>query len=184
MPRRSGSGDDEDPAGTRMWVQSETSVAEDDTVFRYVEIQTTGLTRNLLYKGNRTSLGEPVALATRDETAELPDEWPHDLDVMLAGRVTNGTAGRLGRSQYAGVKDLLFALNESASIGEHNARLTLRQRMIMPATAAQPRSLGVDDEGRPAARAEVQLDDVYLVDSDDELGTGAGDPAKGPRVLL
>jgi hypothetical protein len=173
-------GDDEDPAGTRMWVQSETSVAEDDTVFRYVEIQTTGLTRNLLYKGNRTSLGEPVALATRDETAELPDEWPHDLDVMLAGRVTNGTAGRLGRSQYAGVKDLLFALNESASIGEHNARLTLRQRMIMPATAAQPRSLGVDDEGRPAARAEVQLDDVYLVDSDDELGTG---PATQPKVL-
>jgi hypothetical protein len=136
-------GDSSDPEGQLAWLQQST-VRDDGTVYRYVEIQTGGLTRNLLYQGTRTTLGNRQPLTAHAQTADLPDEWPHALEaqsktgrpvpVMLAGRVTNGgTATRLGRSQYAGVRWLLYELNKVRSVGSRNVELTMQKRAVLNA---------------------------------------------------
>ncbi len=175
-------GDDADPAQQLVW-QAQAGIGAEgktDDVWRYVEIQTEGMTRNLLYRGTQTTLGDNVGLGSREEFADLPEEWVHDLPAVLAGRVTNRGCGRLGRSQFHGIKDLLYALNEAADIGRHNARMTLRQRMVMPEQAARAdgrRFGGEDEDGRAVARAKLP-DDVILHHSDDEM-----DPKQAYSVL-
>jgi hypothetical protein len=53
---------------------------------------------------------------------------------MLAGRVVNklGRNPRLGVSDFKGVEDYLLALNETATIGQENARMTLKRRVVVP----------------------------------------------------
>lgn len=169
-------GDDADPIRQLAWREGESGSS--DVVFRYVEIQTTGLVRNLLYKGTRSALGDKVDLSQREELADLQEEWHHGLDIMLADRVPNGRRGkRLGKSQFHGIKDLLYMLNESVDIGRHNAQMTLRRRAIMPASAARP-SRGASDEDGAGGRAKVELDDVYLYHSDDDEVSDGGGPLK------
>ena len=102
-------------------------------VTRLFEVHGDGAMLNLLFEGTSTSLGVPTALQSRPETADLPDVWNHGLP-MLAGRVVNkiGRRGSLGVSDYAGVSDYLLALNETATIGQENARLTLKKRVVVP----------------------------------------------------
>lgn len=106
-------------------------------VWRHIEIQTDGLVYNLLYKGDLYSLGDEQPLGSLPETANLPPEWKHGLDIMLAGRIPNklGRDYRLGISEYHGVKDLLLDLNESHTIMSENARNTAKARMVVPASA-------------------------------------------------
>lgn len=105
-------------------------------VYRYVEIHGHGIIRRLLYKGREDNqkLGTEVPLDTIDETKDWSREDEHKLPI-LAGRVLN-KVGRYGRkfgiSDYEGVGDLLLALNEITTIGQENARLTAKQRAIIP----------------------------------------------------
>lgn len=101
--------------------------------WRYFEIHGEGAVTNVLFKGSADRLGIRVDLATRPETADLQEEWNHGLP-LLCGRVLNkrGRDPRLGVSDYAGVKDYLLALNEVATIGQENARLTLKKRVVIP----------------------------------------------------
>ena len=71
---------------------------------------------------------------------------------MLAGRIPNklGRDHQLGVSDYDRIEDWLLALNETASIGQGNVRLTMRQRMVVPASA-------LDEEG------EIDLAENVLV---------------------
>lgn len=170
-------GDDSDPAGTRMWRES--SLAQsDDTVWRYVEIQTGGLVRNLLYRGTKSTLGERQALSALPEFADLADEWEHGLEVesrsgrpsevMLAGRITNGKSGRLGRSQYAGIKWLLYELNKCSSIGSRNVELTMQKRAVLPSETVghmDPDST-VDPDDASRTRKSVRLPDGFMVQRD------------------
>lgn len=172
-------GDDADPATQLAWRQ-QGSTSQTDAVYRYIEIQTKGMVRNLLYKGDRSKLGDRVALSEREELADIPDEWVHDLDVMLAGRIVNGrSGGRLGRSQFKGIKDLVYMLNEAVDIGGHNAKMTLRRRAVMPASAARAARSGDDEDGNARGLAKVDMDDVFLLHSDDEM-----DEATGPMKVL
>lgn len=175
-------GDDADPPGTTMWRQGPGATRDDGPVYRYVEIQTSGLTRNLLFRGERGKLGERVALTEREETADLSDEWVHGLevqtragtpvDLMLAGRVTNGgRGGRLGRSQYVGVKALLYELNKLQSVGSRNVDLTMHKRFTIGEGYAEPDRPSDDDEGTPRGRAKVRMPDAFLINTD-ELGEG------------
>jgi hypothetical protein len=134
--------------------------------YKYVEIQTENYVRNLLYKGVNNLLGQSIALTERPETAELPEEWSHDLG-MLAGRI----AGKFGRdrryaiSKLHGVEDLLFSLNEATTIGHENARLTLKRRLAVPREAINAKT-GKFDAG----------EDVLVMDDplDEELGGSKG----------
>jgi len=104
-----------------------------NTVIRLFEVHGEGTMLNLLFSGTSTSLGQPINLSQRPETADLPEAWNHALP-MLAGRVINkiGRRGNLGISDYAGITDYLLALNETATIGQENARLTLKKRVVVP----------------------------------------------------
>lgn len=141
-------------------------------IWRHIEIQTDGLVRHLLYKGDTSSLGNPVPLAERPETAGLPEQWDHGLDVMLSGRIPNklGRDFRLGVSEYQGVKDLLFDLNEAHSIMAENARNTAKARMVVPASA-------IDEDGNFDAGK-----DVVVAESLDESLEGRD--KTGPYAVL
>ena len=106
---------------------------EKETVFRYFEVHAEGLVRNVLFKGIADRLGNRVQLDATQDTADLPEEWAHGLPI-LTGRIQNrmGRSRRAGVSDYRGVKDYLFALNEVATIGQENARLTLKKRVVVP----------------------------------------------------
>lgn len=105
----------------------------DEKVWRLVEIHGDGEVLNVLFEGTRSSIGMRVNLQSRAETADLPDRWSHGLP-MLCGRVLNklGRNPRLGVSDFKGVEDYLLALNETATIGQENARMTLKRRVVVP----------------------------------------------------
>jgi hypothetical protein len=174
-------GDDADPAGQLAWRQQPGLAEDRGTVWRYVEIQTGGLVRNLLYRGSGNSLGDTVALASRPEFADLPDEWDHGLEVqtragravplMLAGRVANGKAGRLGRSQFAGVKGLLYELNKLSSVGSRNVDLTMQKRAVLGASVVQPSMEPTSENPNPPRSATAALPDAFLAPSQaDDMG--------------
>lgn len=104
-------------------------------VYRYVEIHGAGLMWRLLYKGTEdgTKLGQQVSLSDRPETKDWEPEYQHKGDI-LAGRILNkiGVDRKFGVSDYSGLGDLLLALNEITTIGQENARLTAKQRAIIP----------------------------------------------------
>lgn len=173
-------GDDADPVGQMAWREGErTTIDDSEPVYRYAEIQTAGLTRNLLFRGGRDKLGARVALTEREETADLPDFWAHNLtatgrlgtptEVMLAGRISNGGSGRLGRSQYTGVKGLLFELNKLQSIGSRNVDFTMHKRAVVSMDYAEPGRADADEEGNVRGRARVRLPDTFLA-AQDEMG--------------
>lgn len=177
-------GDDTDPAGTRMWREGQAggSSVTGDTVWRYVEIQTGGMTRNLLYRGQRNQLGDPQALIAHEQTADLPDEWLHGLEVqsssgrpvpvMLAGRVTNGgVSTRLGRSQYAGVKGLLYELNKLQSVGSRNVELTMQKRAVLNMDLVGAMTEVAADTAT-GQRAQISLPDAFVAPRD-QMGDGA-----------
>jgi hypothetical protein len=109
-------------------------------IWRHVEIQTDGLSRNLLYRGDNNSIGNEEPLSRLPETTDLPAEWDHGLKIMLAGRIPNklGRDRQLGISEYHGVKDLLLDLIEAHTIMAENARNTAKARMVVPANAVGP----------------------------------------------
>lgn len=104
-------------------------------LYRYVEVHAKGLVRRLLFRGHENSeqLGEEVPLSARPETDPWEAEWDHGLDI-LAGRICNKltTDEKMGTSDFDGIEDLLLALNELTTIGQENARLTAKQRAIIP----------------------------------------------------
>lgn len=172
-------GDDADPATQRAWLEQQTTVADgDNTVWRYVEIQTGGLVRNLLYRGEKGKLGDPVTLDSRPDFADLPDEWEHGLEVqtragravpvMLAGRVANGKAGRLGRSQYAGVRHLLYELNKLASVGGRNVELTMQKRAVLSSEVVSVIRQAASEPDAPeqTTKPRVAIPDAFMVPRD------------------
>lgn len=137
------------------------------TIYRYVEIHAEGIVRNLLYRGNPSTLGENVPLTDRPETANLEPEWEHDLG-MLAGRIYNklGRDRRVGMSDYHNCLNMLLSLNEATTIGHENMRLTAKKRIAVPREA-------LGEEGIFDASEDVLVMDEPL---DDQLGmkTGGG----------
>jgi hypothetical protein len=175
-------GDDADPSGTAMWRVEQKTTSGDPVVWRYVEIQTGGLTRNLLFRGERDKLGERRPLTEHEQTADLDDQWVHGLevrsrtgepiDLMLAGRFTNGRrSGRLGRSQYAGIKALLYELNKVAAAGSRNVDLTLHKRAVIGEQFTEPHTSSDDDEGAPRGRARARIPETFIAVGD-EMGDG------------
>jgi hypothetical protein len=143
-------------------------------VWRYVQVQATGIVRNLLYMGNPKQLGTQVSLDSRPETAELEEEWHHQIGI-LCGRIPNalGRDRRFGVSDYRNVIELLFSLNEGTTIGHENMRLTAKRRVVVPREA-------LTEDGTFDAS-----EDIIVVDSpmDDQLG-GAGANAGGRFTVL
>jgi len=78
-------------------------------------------------------LGEQRELTDHPETEDLDPEWNTTLDELLAGRVLNGRSANPahGRSDFAGISDFLLSLNETASVGQENMRLSGKRRAVV-----------------------------------------------------
>jgi hypothetical protein len=174
--------------GPRVVACAFVSLIEDEgQAWRYVEIHSDGVQRNLLYSVGSTNtvtggVGSPVRLDTRPELADLDDERLHDLP-MLAGRIVNklGRDPRVGVSEYQPIRGLLLALNEATSIGAENARLTLKARAVVLESAATTVDQGPDGTG---GRKVVPVDkDFLLVTQPAGSEPGLEDPANIFKVL-
>lgn len=131
--------------------------------WRRLEIYGPGVTRNALFKSDaHDKIGSLVPLASREETVDFEEVWIHGLP-MLAGCLINkrGKGNRKrweGRSDYEGVCDLLYDLNEAHSIDRANYRLAGKKRAVMP-----EKYRDADGTARDA--------DVYFAESEDEMET-------------
>lgn len=99
----------------------------------YIEYHTEGTVINRLYEHMEGGGLKPLDMSTRLETENLRPEWNHGLP-MLLDRIPNklGRDWRCGTSDLKGVAGLLLALNEATNIGQENARLTAKQRAVIP----------------------------------------------------
>lgn len=107
---------------------------DNKTEWVYVEYHIEGQVVNRLYRHTHgTTLGKPVGLGERQETAELRPTWSTGLP-MLLGRIHNklGRDWRCGTSDLKGVAGLLLSLNEITNVGQENARLTAKQKVVIP----------------------------------------------------
>lgn len=169
-------------------------IEENDEAWRYLEIHAEGIVLNRLFKVpiQRTTsrdssilpvnwfvgkpFGDEVPLTDRPETADLDPEWVHDLP-MLAGRIMNrrGRKMYVGVSQFARARDLLFELNEAASIGSQNMRLTARKRAVVDESVLQPQrdpETGEIINPRPVFRADEEIFVQSALDENLESKTG------------
>jgi hypothetical protein len=162
-------------------------IEDDKEAWRYVECHAEGIILNKLYKiplGDATPtssgsiipvvmhvghpFGDQVSLSDRPETEDLDAVWEHG-QPMLAGRIINrrGRTPRVGISQYKRVKDILYSVNEAATIGQQNMRLTARKRAVVDESVLQPQ---FDDDGKQISERPVfdSQDDVYIASALDE----------------
>lgn len=159
-----------------------------EEVDRHFEIHAPGVVLNVLFRGKDRELGKRVNLERNPQVGDLDDVWEHGLAGMLVGRIPNKLrkTRTLGRSDYDSPLDYLLDLNEAASIGSRNMRLTARKRAVISAAAAAASApterndleLTPEEGGRqvPSARFDV-TEEIFVEDPlDTELGKGGKDP--------
>lgn len=167
------------------------------TVYRHLEIHADGAVEHVLFRGTRTRIGETVPLEDHAELEDLaaalpgtgsaPRRWAHGLP-MLMGRVTNGRGLHrrlgLGLSDFDRISDILLDLNEAATIGAENARLTAKRRVVVPEGSLSGRGTELRDRGDgimvpgPAAGFDAGEDVLVASNLDAELGRGQDGPFK------
>jgi hypothetical protein len=192
--------------GRRLVAVAFISVIQDgNTAWRYVEVHAETVVVNRLYKlpasqpaadetdrPNVTqhtapgkAFGEEVPLTDREETADIEPEWNHGLATLLCGRVINkkGRTHKLGVSDFRGVKDMLLALNEAATIGHENMRLTAKKRVEVDATVLAPTTIATPN-GNQLTLAAPEFDAAESVFVRDNLDETLGSDSSTPfRVL-
>lgn len=156
-------------------------------VWRHFELHAPGLVVNLLYQGKSGELGQRAELTDHPATAGLLETWQHELPGMLLQRIPNRLRGsvHLGISDYAGILDFLLDLNEAATIGATNMRLSARKRAIISAAAAARGSRSSDRTLEPEQPSSSSVpratfdpaEDIFVEDPlDAELGSTPTSP--------
>lgn len=177
------------------FVSKLSSLADDDrskTVWRHLEIHSAGFVANVLFEGRDNLLGEMRELAAHPEVAELAEVWEHGLP-MLAGRIVNrfGRHTHFGRSIYEGVWTRFLELNEAATIGRENMRLTAKKRAVVPASAlraapavAMTQAVAEANPDQAARPARPQFDAGEDLLVHDPLDVEEGREGQGPFRIL
>lgn len=165
------------------------------TVWRHLEVHADAYVEHVLFRGTATRIGQTVPLENHPDlealAAALPGtgltarRWTHGLP-MLMGRVLNGRGQdrRLGTgvSDFKRISDFLLDLNEAATIGAENARLTAKRRVIVPEESLRRGGPELTDNGLgqliPAAKNSGATfdagEDVLVISAlDRELGQDA-----------
>lgn len=157
--------------------------------YRHFELHADGYVVNALYQGEAAKLGTRVDLDQYPLTADLQEVWETGIPGMLMQRIPNRLRGnvKLGVSDYAGIFDFLLDLNEAATIGSSNMRLTARKRAVISASAAASASRRPTDElleaedsalgtGAPRARFDP-AEEIFVEDPlDAEMGGSSASP--------
>lgn len=102
------------------------------TVWRVLETHERGLITTELYRGTTSILGERRALDSFEPTRGMEPEMA-TYGELLCGWVPNVLERdpTRGMSDYVGVVLAFFALNEAATIGQGNVRLTGKKRLFV-----------------------------------------------------
>lgn len=162
------------------------------SVFRHFECHANGLLVNLLYRGEEGKLGDRVELTDHPATANLPELWQHGLPGMLMERIPNRLrrSVHLGVSDFDGILDYLVDLNEVASIGSVNMRLTARKRAVISAALAEAQrgvpdgTLTPEEPGSESIRSRVHFDPAEDLLVEDPLDAELGRAAQSPYRVL
>lgn len=131
------------------------------TVWRHLEVHADGYVEHVLFRGTASKIGTTVPLEDHPElealAAALPGtglearRWAHGLP-MLMGRVLNGRGEdrhlAIGVSDFKRISDFLLDLNEAATIGAENARLTAKRRVVVPEESLRRRGPELVDNGQ------------------------------------
>lgn len=145
---------------------------EQSVVYRHFEIHDPVSVRNVLFRGDQTTIGIEVDLDEHDETRNLIAEWDHEeADVgMLAGRIINieGQDPTLGKSDFDGLEDWFLELNEILATGSKNRDLTALKRIYAPRSALD------ENDNLPADKQVLATDDsdtTWEGGAKDQFGT-------------
>lgn len=176
-------------AATSLWTELPQLPGDHDagTVWRAFELHAPGAVVNVLYRGKSSELGVRAELTDHPMTANIAEAWRHGLPGMLMERIPNRLRGshKLGISDYAGILDFILDLNEAATIGATNMRLTARKRAVVSAAAAAASRRATDPTLEPElanaqATPRVTFDpaeELFVEDPlDAELGSSGGSP--------
>lgn len=173
--------------------------AKRNSVWRHFEIHTDGSVEHVLFVGTKSRIGSTVPMEEHPELEDLAQilgaqggegqVWDHGIG-WLMGRVTNARGFhknlRLARSEFERIHDQLLDLNEAATIGAENARLTAKRRVVVPESAVTTQTTELEDDGQGGftrtTSTKFDAGEDLLVQSqvDAELGS---DPASLFKVL-
>lgn len=171
------------------------ALGDDDktkTVWRHLEIHSAGFIVNVLFEGRDNHLGSERQLTAHPEVRGIAAIWEHGLP-MLSGRIVNrfGRTTHCGKSIYEGVWTRFLELNEAATIGRENMRLTAKKRAVVPASAlrampaiASTQAVGatLDPEAPRPPRPQFDAGEDLLVH--DPLDVEEGREGQGPFRIL
>lgn len=146
--------------------------SEDGRVDRHFEVHDETDVTNVLFVGSNDTIGHPRPLTENPETADLVEAFAHGLPDIPAGWVPNrlGVERTSGISDYAGIEDYFWDLNESLVTASRNASLTAKKRMLVPAAA-------LDEQGR------LRDEDVIVNEVLDAALGDSGGSGNAYRVL-
>lgn len=137
------------------------------TVYRLVEEHEPGVVRHTLYKGTRSELGREVELDAIPAGVGLAPEVQTGYDRLLITRIPNmlGADQTLGVSDFQALEPLFLAINETATVAQHNMRLTAAKRLFVD------RQL-TDKKGR----FDLSDDVIYMMSGRGTSEVGAAPP--------
>lgn len=119
------------------FVQGATFVSEWPTgsveVVRLFETYAPGAIFSQLYRGTRTSLGQPMGLDQFDATKGTPPVVYTGIDAPLVAFIPNSIDDdpERGYSDYKGLEERFYSINRAVSAGDSNTELTGKQRALV-----------------------------------------------------
>lgn len=102
-------------------------------VWRLFETYERGLISAELFRGTRTSLGQPMPLTSYPATAATPELVYTGIDEPLVAFIPNSIDGdpSRGYSDYAGLEDRFLGINRATTIGDTNTELAGKKRALV-----------------------------------------------------
>lgn len=135
-------------------------------ILRLLETYLKGRIESRLFRGTRTQLGQRISLDSYEKTRGRQESVVTGVDAPLVAYIPNSVDDNptRGFSDYKGLEDRFYALNEAPTIGQHNQRLAGRKRAIV-------------DAGYVDSRGRLPEGDDLFIRTSREVGDLAEKPA-------
>jgi hypothetical protein len=130
-----------------------------NVVFRLLETYEAGAVHSRLFQGTRNSLGNEVTLDSYGRTAGKQPTVLTGIDRPLCAFIPNSIDSdpTRGYADYRGLEERFLGLNESATIGQENMRLSGKKRALLDAKYLRNGKLPAGDDVFIRSEAEGTL---------------------------
>lgn len=131
-------------------------------VYRLFETYSRGAVTAELFRGTRTSLGQPVELTAYPQTAATPPLVYTGIAEPLIAFVPNSIDAdpSRGYSDYAGLEDRFLGINRATTIGDTNTELAGKKRALVDAKYTGRGNRMNDDDIYVRDAAEGSIDET------------------------